>query len=247
MEQFHRSAAVAAESNSSYARLDSTTDGDSVALKRGYEVRGQPAPNCFLQCVSCTACARGGCCRLAPAQVVVTQDGVVQRINLIVRVQGCCSNAGTGLVDSVPPELSPIFSQPDVQRFLYELSDIGQLRSTGCGAFGRCLLCVWLPCMWTWLCNQHTTEVLRWNEALLDWQRRFNAEVLHSKGMAVKTQSYCDVFYDQNGKHRSRERWIAVAMNPAEATRLASEPHLMGDIERGGCGGVDEAGLVLHP
>ena len=73
------------------------------------------------------------------------------------------------------------------------------------------------------------------------------ATALQQRGMAVKTQSHCDVSYDKDGKHRHIERWIAFAMNQVEAERLMREPHLTGDVERGSCGGPDEAVLVLHP
>ena len=231
---------MAAESS---APAQEGADNVKVAHQRGYEVRGEPRPNCCLQLFSCSCSERGGCCNQYPAQVVVTQDGAVQRVNLIVRAQACCSNADTGVVDSVPPELSSFLAQPDAQRFISELRDIGQLRSTACFEGSRGLVCLFLPCMWPWLWGRIATEVKRWNDALLDWQRRFNAEVLQPRGMLVKTQSHAV----QGSKSRHVESWIAFAMNPTESARLANEPHLTGDIKHGDCGGMDETDLVLLP
>ena len=247
-ESYFRLAAVAAESGAS-----TRAEGDSrgavlyVAQSRSYDVRGQPPPDCCLQLLTCRACDRGGCCRQSPAQVVVSQDGVVQRINLLLRVQGCCSNEDTGVADTIPPELAYVLSQADLQPWLDELRGIGQLRTSCCRGLCYCLACMWVPCIWPWACRQYAHEILTWNEALADWQRRFNTQLLYPRGMAVKTQSHCDVTYDKDGKHRHIERWVAFAMNPTEAQRLMYEPHLTGDVERGSCGGIDEAGLVLHP
>ena len=82
----------------------------------------------------------------------------------------------------------------------------------------------------------------------MDWQRRFNEASLLPKGMFVKTQSHCSVWYDKDGKHRVQERWLAFALNPSEAERLQKEPHLTGDIEGSNCWGhPDEHTLAIHP
>ena len=218
---------------------DSSNDALKVAHSRGYEVRGEPPVNGCLQCLTCTSCQRGGCSSQAPAQVVVTQDGVVQRVNLLIRVQACVWQEDTGLCDTIPPELEAAVPRDEMWKHLNALSDIGHLRSSACRRFWCCLGC-----------GVGNAEIVLWNEALVEWQRRFNAEVLQQRGMAVKTQSHCDVQHTKNGKHRVTERWIAFAMNPTEAQRLLREPHLTGDIDRGNYllfQGVDEAGLVLHP
>jgi hypothetical protein len=252
MEEFHRSAAMAAEAAATRpsgaaaptAGADSSqaaADPLRVAHLRGYEVRGEKPPEASRCCVTRDPDA--------PSQVIVSQDGVVQRINLIITVSDCCDNAHTGLFDKVPLELADFMAQPEVQRYMQELHSIGELRMAGCCACLRCLVLMWIPCYWPQMGRTRDATLIRWSNALLDWQQRFNAEVLQPRGMLVKTQSHCFCTYGgKGGKQRHIQRWLAFAMNPSEAARLANEPHMTGDIEPAiGCAGQGEEGLAIHP
>ena len=101
-EGFAREAAVAAEA---YHTLPSAgAESRVVAASRSYEVRGEPHPGCCAQLLSCTCANQGGCCTISPPQVIISHEGVVQRVNLLIRIQGCCSNSGTGMIGTVTPD-----------------------------------------------------------------------------------------------------------------------------------------------
>ncbi len=89
---------------------------------------------------------------------------------------------------------------------------------------------------------------MAWNAKLVEWQNRFNEKELKSLGMYIKTQSRCDVHYDDKGKHRSIECWLAFALTPEESEKLKNEPHLFGDTENATCcNGVNEEECCMHP
>ena len=191
-EDHARDAAVAAEG--SYAPING---GGPIAANRNYEVRGQPHADCFTQCFSCTCNDRGGCCRQAPAQIIVTQDGAIQRINLIIYIQGAFSNSQTGLADQLPPELLERLSAAELQPWMDELRHVNEIRHPRCAVCWGCIFCAFLPCIWMYCCQQYNGEVLRWNDALVDWQKRMNDQLLIPKGMFIKTQSHCKPYYDK--------------------------------------------------
>ena len=221
-EDHAKDAAIAAEG--SYAPING---GGPIAAHRNYEVRGQPHAGCFAQCFSCTCNDRGGCCRQAPAQIIVTQDGAIQRINLIIHVQAACDNSRTGLADQLPPELLERLSAAELQPWLDDLQRVNRIRHPGCAVCWGCFFCAFVPCIWMYCCRQYHDEVIGWNDALVEWQKRMNAELLAPKGMLIKTQSHCHAYYDKvpththththtsshtRLSHRSRPRPVGVSL-----------------------------------
>ena len=118
MTDFHKAAALAAENAGTEQRVEG-----GVAQHRSYEVRGAPVSS-GQQCLSCTCCLRGGCCSQAPAQIVITQDGMVQRVNLIIHARGCCSTTSSGLADTLPSKLLQSVSADELQPWMRELTRI---------------------------------------------------------------------------------------------------------------------------
>lgn len=200
-----------------------------------------PCP-CF-----CGCCERGGCCRQLPTRVVKEGENVA-RINLSYTAFGWTSNWGTGLSENPPPLLFDGRLDPHAfHHRMQQLRAIGQERDTCCGCCCLFTFASFLPCICCWACAKRNRQLQAWNAALLQWQQSFNTDLLRQHGMFVKTQSRCKITYDGKGnRFRNIERWIAFAMTPAAAQALELEPHLLGDIDGGCCGGLDDK-FVVHP
>jgi len=200
-------------------------------------------------------CEQGGCCTYSPPKKVVDESGRVCRINLSYRTRGCCCGDFGGLrsedVEVMPAEVSELgLSQMTWDHYvnshdgLYQAQQHRQPFVVCCPVATLLILSI---VMIPFLCKLAKPKIMRWDAALREWQSNFNRE-LHRYGMFIKTQSHCMAWYDRNGKHRVIERWVSIALTPAEANRLALEPHLTGDIENTKCcGGVDEHELCMHP
>ena len=223
-ESFHRAAALAAESSARPLPGDDTELFADAASRR-FDVRGAPRA----------------------AQVVVYLGKEVQRINLIIEPPGYFNKDDSGIVKApLPPELLAVVSEVELRPWLDELAGIGRLLNTAC-VDGCCVLgCALLPCLWYCMWRLQARLTLRWNDALLDWQRRMNEQLMTPRGMMVKTQSHCQLMRYGDDVEYPVERWLTVAMHPAEAVLLSREPHTTGDKERPCCTEPGAHQLCMH-
>ena len=98
------------------------------------------------------------------------------------------------------------------------------------------------------MCKEWAKEVYAWDKELREWQEAFNREVLLSKGVFMKSQSYCFVTRGEKGeKHRHISRWLSFALTPEHIALLREEPSIFGDVEGGCWGGPDESRCAIHP
>lgn len=192
-------------------------------------------------------CARGGCCRQAPPKIIPGPDGKAVRVNLLFDL-GCCDH-GKGVTDILPGELfANGLREAVVADWLAKLPAINSKRPTKCGGCMSCfftfLVC---PCFIGQWCRAQAKNVKAWDDDMRFWQEQFNKIELERINHYIKTQSRCDVTYDKDGKKRHIERWIAIALNAEESAKLKAEPHMVGDIETGCCGGPNETECCMHP
>ena len=124
----------------------------------------------------------------------------VVRVNLLIEVKGCCSNAGTGLIDEPPPELF----QSGLQRYNFDqwierLEGIRKLRSTDC--FDLTICCCVFPlcsCLIPCIIKSSRALIEKWDQVLRQWQNDLNQQALAPCGIFAKTQSPCIVGNENN-------------------------------------------------
>eukprot|EP00237_Pycnococcus_provasolii_P003753 CAMPEP_0119205572 /NCGR_PEP_ID=MMETSP1316-20130426/39952_1 /TAXON_ID=41880 /ORGANISM="Pycnococcus provasolii, Strain RCC2336" /LENGTH=262 /DNA_ID=CAMNT_0007201961 /DNA_START=483 /DNA_END=1271 /DNA_ORIENTATION=- len=191
----------------------------------------------------------------APPRELQTPDGRTVRLNILFKHVTCCGEGG-GVAESdakrPPSSLAGRVDEAAWRDFMgRQLMDTVKLRTDGCG---MCLLCftgivftlgLGLLCC----CEKWSKEVMEWDAALRDWQRRFNEQVLSPAGAMAKTQSNCVVTGSGRDRQRYIQRWIAIATTPETIASLQQEAHLYGDIQSGCCGihWCDEHQFCVHP
>ena len=192
---------------------------------RGFQYIARPLPNCSeILCVnlgfqnqtklkdSCTdCCLPGSCCyirarHIMPFNSITRDDGLVTqtRMNLAYDV-----TAPLGVIQN-PPAFLFRANGLTAEAFVHQMTLLGQLRKRYSGLASECnslLKILLLPCLCCYWMHQRRDEVVRWSDALLQWQVNWNRE-LEPLGLFVKTQSVCVIKDDGIGK---RTRFVRLS------------------------------------
>ena len=179
-------------------------------------------------------------------------------MNLLVSNRECCGSS-KGLIDDLPPDLFVRGLENEraaiEDYFRVKLPVVNAGNSSYCASLS-CVIgllpVIWIPGVLCAICSCAKAEHQAWDTKLRQWADALNRNILFRYGMLIKPQSRCDAVwvFDGNGGHKERyiERWMAIALTPEESAKLASEPHLIGDIEDCTCcSGSNEYSYIMHP
>eukprot|EP00960_Hanusia_phi_P067367 766612-Hanusia_phi.AAC.5 len=191
-----------------------------------------------------------------PPPKLIYRDGKPVRANLLWQPTKWISTPGNGILVPIPGEIFQAgLKQADFEAMLKELEEIRRQQESGCSqcaAASMCFVCagtfVLLPCAYYFQRMRTKQRVVKYDQDLRRWQEEMNLRYLQAQGCYVKSQSCARRVGVGDHSRREIEHWIAIALTPEESQRLASEPHVFGQVlDLSCCYGVKEEDMCMHP
>ncbi|EOD08918.1 hypothetical protein EMIHUDRAFT_124914 [Emiliania huxleyi CCMP1516] len=217
----------------------------------------QPRPTAEYEGPRGGCCEPGGCCGPpTPPTQDIGPDGHVSILRVKYTDADCCSHSlpfKAEFMNACPPQLRQAgVTDGEWAHWAGRLyKEVNLIKPQKCSFICWASLVVMLAtlCLIAPLCcAEHRKTIMAWDAAFRSWQAEFNAQVLQPKGIFCKSQSLCWVTRGPKGeKQRHYHRWIAFAFSADAVGNLMHQPHLMGDIESGCCGGPNEFECCMHP
>ena len=140
-------------------------------------------------------------------------DNIDVEINIPYFMEGCCGPSLPFDHDNMIHTPYQIYNKgvtdDDWQTYVQKLNKgVNRIRSGCCPSLSVCILSLLLPPLIPLYCRSNGRMLKKWDDALRNWQKEFNENVLVSLGMYVKTFSNCYVTYNEEGMYAELEAVI---------------------------------------